>query len=62
MKSVTIATDLKDDSTNVSVSSVEELIKFEKFYGNRFFYVWTVFGWQTLSEYVNSNDIDSLFA
>lgn len=61
MKTLTIATNLVDDSTNVQVSTIEELTKFVKFFGGESFYVFTCFGWQTLSEWTDSNKIEDLF-
>ncbi len=61
MKTATIATNLTDDSTNVTVSNLEELQKFIKFFGNDSFYVYTCFGWQTVSEFCMSNPIEYLF-
>ena len=62
MKNLTIATDLKDDSTNVEVGSVEELNKFVKFYGSKFFYIYVPgFHWLTLDEFCLLNNIEDLF-
>lgn len=59
--SYTIATSLKDDSTNVIVNSLDELTKFTKFYGSNNFYIWFCQSWETLSTVLNSNKIEDLF-
>ena len=61
MKTLKIATNLVDDSTNVEVFSVEELSKFIKFLGSETFYIHTCFGWQTVSEWTDCNKIEDLF-
>lgn len=62
MRTLTIATDLKDDSTNVVVNSLDELNKFVKFYGSKFFYIYVPnFHWLTLSEFCELNNIEDLF-
>lgn len=61
MKNLTIATNLVDDSTNVQVSTIDELVKFIKFMGNENFYIHTCFGWQTVSEWTDCNKLEDLF-
>jgi len=61
MTTLQIATDLRNDETNVIVNSVDELNKFAKFFGSNSFYIWTVFGWMTLNEWLSSNKIEDLF-
>lgn len=59
--SYTIATNLKDDSTNVVVNTLEKLNDFIKFYGNTNFYIWFCGSWITLSIVLSSNKIEDLF-
>jgi hypothetical protein len=64
MAHLTIATNLTDDSTNVDVTSVDELLKFAKFAGGIYnLYIWVKgFGeWTTLGSFTDSNNIEILF-
>lgn len=61
---ITIATNLTDDSTNVNVNSLEDLMRFVKFAGGEnevYIYVSCFCEWQTVSEYSQSNDLINLF-
>ena len=60
----TIATNLTDDSTNVEVNSIEELMRFVKFAGGEdevWIYIKGFGEWQTVSEFSQSNDLNILF-
>jgi len=59
---ITIATDLKDDSTNVTVNTFEEIEKFAKFV-NEDFFIWdNVFNeWTTYREQKRLNQLEKMF-
>jgi len=63
MKSLTIATELVSNETNVEVHSMEEFNKFEKFVGECNLFVWiNGLGWMTSVELKQSgNNIEDLF-
>ena len=64
MESLEIATDLKDNSTNVTVNSLAELEKFIKFAGgkyNVFAWVQGINEWMTIADFTNSNELADIF-
>jgi hypothetical protein len=64
MKTLEIATDLKDNTTNVIVNNIDELKKFIKFAGgeyNVFAWVDGLNEWMTIAEFTNANELEDIF-
>jgi len=62
MTQIELATDLRSNKTNVTVSSIDELNKMIKLVGKYDLYINTPFGWEIAGSYEDyGNNLNDLF-